>query len=110
MQMKQEQQNYADKRIARAEKNAITVSNWCYTALIVILIVIALLLIAVFGIKCWREYIEGDAWAPYLLIEILGFIGVPTMLLNKGSRCRKYIGRFRDNIYSRLYSFFLQHD
>lgn len=110
MQMKQEQQNYADKRIARAEKYAITVSNWCYTALIVILIVIALLLIAVFGIKCWREYIEGDAWAPYLLIEILGFIGVPTMLLNKGSRCRKYIGRFRDNIYSRLYSFFLQHD
>lgn len=64
----------------------------------------------VFGIQCWKEFIEGDAWLPYLIIEILGFIGIPAMLLAKESPFHKWICHHRDKIYSRLYSFFLKYE
>lgn len=99
-----------DKRIIRAEKYAKTLSDCCYYAFMVIVLSIALLLVVVFGIQCWKEFIEGDAWLPYLIIEILGFIGIPAMLLAKESPFHKWICRHRDKIYSRLYSFFLKYE
>lgn len=109
-QMEKNQKDQADKKIARAERYATTIANWCYNALMAILLLADLLLIIIFGIQCWKEFVEGDAWIPYLIIEILGFIGVPSMLLAKESPCHKRICRYRDKIHSRLYSFFLQHD
>ena len=108
--MEKDQKEQAEKKIARAERYAKAIANWCYRAFMIVLFSIDLLLIIVFGIQCWKEFIEGDAWMPYLIIEILGFIGVPPMLLAKDSPCHKCICRYRDKIYGRLYSFFLQHD
>lgn len=109
-QMEINQRNQAEKKIARAEKYANVIADWVYRAFMTVLFLIDLLLIIVFGIQCWKEFIEGDAWMPYLIIEILGFIGVPSMLLAKESPCRKCICRHKDKVYSRLYTFFLQHD
>lgn len=109
-QIEKEQKDQADKKIARAERYANTIAKWCYHALMAILFAADLLLIIIFGIQCWKEFIEGDAWVPYLIIEILGFVGVPSMLLAKESPCHKCICRYRDKIFSRLYSYFLQNE
>ena len=109
-QIEMEQKKQVETKVARAEKYAKKISGWCYYVLMVVLSLIGLLLVAIFGIRCWKEFVEGNAWWPYLVVEILGFIGVPSMLLAKKSPCHKWICRRRDKIYSHLYSCFLQHE
>ena len=88
-----EQKKQVETKVARAEKYAKKISGWCYYVLMVVLSLIGLLLVAIFGIRCWKEFVEGNAWWPYLVVEILGFIGVPSMLLAKKSPCHKWICR-----------------
>lgn len=109
-QMESDKIKQTTKRVARAEKYAKAVSDWIYCAFIVVLLLIDLAIIIIFGIQCWKEFVEGDAWLPYLIIEILGFFGVPPMLLAKGSPCYKWICRCRDSAYSKLYSFLLRYE
>jgi len=98
------------KRITRAEKYAKMISDGLYWSFIVLLLLIDLVLVVIFGIQCWKEFATGDAWAPYLVVEILGFFGIPPMLLAKGSPCYKWICRCKDKVYGRLYSFFLRYE
>lgn len=109
-QIEKEHNDQTAKKIARAERYAKIFADWCYRTCMVILFLADLLLVVIFGIQCWKEFVEGDAWLPYLVIEILGFIGIPSMLLAKGSPFHKFICRNRDKMYSLMYSFFLQHD
>lgn len=109
-QMEKEKKEQIAKRVARAEKYAQVLSDGIYCAFVVLLLLLDVVLVIIFGIQCWKEFVEGDAWLPYLFIEVLGFIGVPPMLLSKGSPCYKWICRCKDRIYSKLYSFFLQYE
>lgn len=109
-QMERDKREQTERKIARAEKYAKTASNLLYYSFMAVLLLIDLVFIIIFGIQCWKEFVEGDAWLPYLIIEILGFLGVPTMLLAKGSPCHKWISRCKDSVYSKLYSFFLNYE
>ena len=109
-QIEASKQDQMTKRIMRAEKYAKMLSGCVYCAFMAVLLLIDLVLIIIFGIQCWKEFIDGDAWLPYLVIEILGFFGVPPMLLAKGSPCHKWICRRKDKVYGKLYSFFLRYE
>ncbi len=109
-QMERDKKEQMNRRIARAEKYAKMASDGLYCAFMIVLLLCDLALIIIFGIQCWKEFVEGDAWLPYLIIEILGFFGVPPMLLAKGSPCYKWICRCKDRVYSKLYSFFLRYE
>lgn len=109
-QIEANEQEQTAKKIMRAEKYAKKFSNWFYYIFVAFLLLIDLALVVIFGIQCWKEFVEGDAWLPYLIIEILGFVGVPPMLLAKESPCHRWICRNRDKIYGRLYSLFLKND
>ena len=109
-QMERDKKEQTARKIARAEKYAKTVSDLLYYTFMAVLLLVDLMFIIIFGIQCWKEFVEGDAWLPYLIVEILGFLGVPPMLLAKGSPCHKWICRRKDSVYSKLYSFFVSYE
>ena len=109
-QLEDDKKEQISQKIKRAEKYAKKGSEWVYHSFMAAVLLVDVILIIIFGIQCWKEFVEGDAWLPYLIIEILGFFGVPSMLLAKGSPCYKWICRCKDRVYSKLYSFFLSHD
>ena len=96
-----------DRKVMLAEKYANVASHLVHCLLMGGLFLVNLVLIVVFGVRCWNEYVKGDTWLPYFVVEMLSFIGVPMMLLAKGSPCNKWICRCKDRVYSRLYSFCL---
>lgn len=95
------------KRIMLAEKLATIVSQTVYYLFLSVLLLVNLGLMAIFGIRCWNEYVKGNSWLPYFIVELLSFFGVPSMLLSRRSPCNKWICRFKDKVFSQLYSFIL---
>ena len=98
------------KKIMRAEKYANNISRMVFYLLQTVIWFAGLFLIAVFGKRCYMEFIDGNAWLPYLLIEILSFISIPAMLLSKKSIFNKIIFRLRDKVYSAVYSCIISKD
>lgn len=109
-QIEKNQNEQRSRHIMRAEKYAKTISNWIYYAFMAVLLLANAVLVIIFGVRCWNEFVEGDAWLPYLIVDVLSFFGIPPMLLAKNSPCNKWICRQRDRVYSWIYSRFLSYE
>lgn len=101
------EENSKQDKIHRAEKHAHKLSQTAFYMMIGLLFALDMAIVLVFGIHCWNEYCSQNAWLPYLIVEVLGFTGVPALILSKSSPLYKAICWSRDRIYSKAYSFFL---
>lgn len=92
------------KRSAYAEGKAKRARSMTLQILYTFSAIFALALVLIFGIKCFQLYINEGAWLPYLIVEIVAFVGIPPLFVSKKSLCNKFINRISDQVYMHVYS------
>lgn len=92
------------RRYDRAEGKAKWARNITCWLLYILALICAVALMLIFGIKCYQVYVNDGAWLPYIVVEIVAFVGVPLLFISKKSACSKLIHRISDRVYTWTYT------
>jgi len=106
----QEKREMLEKETARQQKydrigkKAQNASNLVRIALQALSVIAAITAIIIFAIHCYQAFVAEQSWLPYVIIEVLSFLSIPTIFLSKKSIFYKWVCRLGDWVYSKVYS------
>ena len=99
-----EKETAHQQKYDRIDKKAKNASSIVCIALQTLSVLAAIAVIIIFAVHCYQAFVAEQSWWPYVIIEVLSFLSIPTIFLSKKSIFYKWVCRLGDWVYSKVYS------